>query len=151
MNCRRLCCLWLLGMAVGSASAWGAELAITEAWVRAPVGQQRSSGVFLNIVTPVPQLIVGARSDVAERVELVEMVVADSGPMRPHKVGEIRLVAKEKNYLTPVTNYLMLAGLRRPLVAGEHITVVLELEAAGQARSTATVDAVVKPFYEGKR
>nr|WP_018610655.1 copper chaperone PCu(A)C [Uliginosibacterium gangwonense] len=136
---------------VGSASAWGAELTITEAWVRAPVGHQKSSGVFLNIVSPVPQLIVGARADVAERVDLVEMLVADSGPMRPHKVEEIRLVAKEKNYLTPVTHYLMLAGLRRPLVAGEHIAVVLELEAAGHVRSTATVDAVVKPFYEGNR
>lgn len=140
--------VWLMGL-MWMAVAGAAEMQVTEAWVRAPIGKQSGSGVFMNIVSDKPYLIVGAHSDVAQSVELMEMLVADSGPMRPHKAKEIRIVAKEKNFLTPVSNFLMLSGLRRPLVPGEHVKIELELVTVGQARATQTVEALVKPFYLG--
>jgi len=144
--------LWLmLSALLLPGLGFSAEPVISDAWVRATIGNQRSSGVFFVISSPLPYLIIGAHAGVAERVDMMEMEIADSGPMRPRRVRSIRVPAKESMRLTPLTSFLMLSGMREPLVPGQHISLVLDLETVGGKRSTREFQAVVRPFYLGGR
>ena len=79
--------------------------------------------------------IVGAETDVAEAVELVQISKG-----KPGVVKEVTVAAFDRLEMSPEGTFLRLTQLRRPLKTGESVTITLKTD-TGTALS---VDLVVK-------
>ncbi|MBK6308025.1 MAG: copper chaperone PCu(A)C [Gemmatimonadetes bacterium] len=86
-------------------------------------------GAFLVLENPgtVARSVVSGTADVAEKLELHEMV-RDGTMMKMSPVKSIEIPAGGKTELKPGGLHLMLFGLKRPLAAGDSIHVTLTLD-----------------------
>jgi len=75
----------------------------------------------------VARSVVSGTADVAEKLELHEMV-RDGTMMKMSPVKSIEIPAGGKTELKPGGLHLMLFGLKRPLAAGDSIHVTLTLD-----------------------
>jgi protein SCO1 len=85
-----------------------------------------------------PDALIGASSDVAERVEVHETRNM-SGMMMMEKVDKLALPAGAQVELKPGAYHLMLIGLKRPLTPGQAVDITLEFERAGRIKTRAEV------------
>jgi len=112
-----------------------AELEVENAWAKA--AESGMTAVFADISNPGGEDItmVGGTTDVAQMVELHE--VAD-GVMQ-QKEGGIVVPANSTISLMPGADHIMIMGLNGPLLAGETITVTIELDNGDTLEVTADV------------
>jgi periplasmic copper chaperone A len=98
-------------------------MAIGHAWIMENPGLEASAMVpFVNGGAQDDRLI-GARSDIAEAIELRDgATVVSEFLIEPNKPFPMRIAAK----------HLQLIGLKRPLVKGDRVTVFLKFERAGE-------------------
>lgn len=124
-----LLAVWLSSAA---APALAGDIALDRPWSRAtpanaPVGAGyvtiRNSGAAAD-------RLVSATADVAGKVEIHEMAMAD-GVMKMRQVQGIDISAGKSAELKPGGYHLMFMGLRQPLKAGETIKGALTFEKAG--------------------
>lgn len=101
-----------------------AELGVNNAWAKA--AESGMTAVFADIENPgsTDITLVGGTTEVASVVELHE--VAD-GIMR-QKEGGIVVPAGDTITLMPGADHIMLMGLKQPLLAGETVSVTIELD-----------------------
>lgn len=85
-------------------------------------------------------VLVAITSDVAERVEIHSTSMAD-GVMKMRRQERVELPSGGTVRLEPGGLHLMLMGLRRPLVAGQTVPLVLRFAAAGEQRVELKVEA----------
>ena len=104
--------------------AYAADLRVRDAWVHATVPGQPVAGAYLTLRSPTSARLVSLRSDVSSAVEIHDMSIKD-GVMRMRRVETLHLVADQEIRLAPGGMHLMLIGLRRPLLAGEHVDLEL--------------------------
>lgn len=121
------------------------QLTLDEPWARAtPAGASAAAG-YLKITNngQAPDVLVGATSDAAERVELHETAITPDGisTMRPLPDG-VTIGAGDTVELKPLGRHLMLIGLKRALREGEALSVQLSFKRAG----TVDVPFAVKPI-----
>lgn len=85
-------------------------------------------------------------TDVAQTVEMHEMVMGDDGNMimREYEGGFV-LPAGETFMLEPGGNHFMLIGLETPLLAGETVTLTVHFDAGDPL----VIEAAVKDFEGG--
>jgi len=104
-------------------------------------GMKANGAVYVKVSNqgPTPDAIVSASSDVAETVEIHE-VVNDAGVMRMRPVRRIEVPAGAAIELKPGGYHIMLLGLRYDLRPGDAVKVTLSLEKAGPM----TVEARVR-------
>ncbi|HPV76696.1 MAG: copper chaperone PCu(A)C [Gemmatimonadetes bacterium] len=109
--------------------AQGAKVTAKDAWVREATGARKVTGAFLVLENPgtVARSVVSGTADVAEKLELHEMV-RDGTMMKMSPVKSIEIPAGGKTELKPGGLHLMLFGLKRPLAAGDSIHVTLTLD-----------------------
>lgn len=115
---------------------------VADAWVKAaPSGM---TAMFGRIVNPggQPVTVVSGAAQVAGVVELHEVAMVDGAmKMRP-KAGGFEVPAGGSHELKPGADHVMLMKLKKPVAAGDTVTVVLTLSTG----SSVTVNAVAKEF-----
>lgn len=126
-NSRRLAA-WCMGLASAAAVAHGSSgIRVEHAWARFTVPGMSSGGVFLDLSNRSGRddELLAAQSAAAQTVEL-HTHVREQGMMRMRPLpGGIALPQGSQVRLQPGGLHLMLMGLKKPLQAGEHITVTL--------------------------
>ncbi len=122
---------WLLvaGALLLAASAQGATVTVRDAWVREPAPNRKETGAFAVVENAGTETraIVGATSEVTEKVELHEMKLEGS-MMRMSPVAKIEIPAGGKVELKPGSLHLMLFGIKKPLVPGEEVALTIQLD-----------------------
>lgn len=124
--CRRPLVLSALAVAVGACSGGGLE--ITEARLAAPAGP--NAALYFTASDPDGDTLLGAVTDVADRVEIHEVVTAEDGTMGMHRLDSLELTTGQDMILAPGVMHLMLVNADR-LVEGDEITVTLKWDRAG--------------------
>ena len=113
---------------------------ISSARIGAPAGP--NAALYLDIEGyGVPDRLMGASSNAAQRVDPHQTVMRDDGTVGMEKVTSLELPASGQLTLEPGGLHLMLVGVDR-LVVGEEVTITLTWETAGDTTFTAEV---VKP------
>ncbi|WP_431884610.1 copper chaperone PCu(A)C [Micromonospora wenchangensis] len=123
------------------ASASAGVLAIRDPWVKAAdKGMTAAFGTLVND-SDTDVTLTGATTEVSA-LELHEMTMKDGTMVMRQKQGGIVIRAKGTHVLEPGGDHLMLMDLRRPVRAGDEVTVTLTF-ADGR---TQQFIAVAKPF-----
>lgn len=110
-------------------------VSVTDAWARPAMQMSGMStaAVYLTLHNSGAEddRLVGASTDAAETVELHQSSM-EGGVMRMEPVDGIDVPAGETVRLEPGGLHLMLIGLTRDLAAGDHLTITLQFERAGE-------------------
>lgn len=122
-----------------------AEVTITDAWVRATVPAQTSTGAYMRIKSTEAAKIVAARSPAAKVVEIHEMSMSGS-TMEMRAVTALTLPANKVVELKSGGYHLMLMELARPLAKGETVPITFTVEGRGGKRTTVEAQALVRPL-----
>jgi hypothetical protein len=122
-----------------------AEVKATDAWVRATVPSQKSTGAFVTLTSSEDAKVVGAASPAAAAVELHTSKM-EGGVMQMREVHAIELPAGKPVELKPGATHMMLLGLSRPARAGESLPLQLTIEDKRGKRSALEVNAAVRPI-----
>jgi periplasmic copper chaperone A len=120
------------------------DLVITQAWSRATPGGAKTAGGYLTIENKgsAPDKLVGARADVAGKVDVHEMTMKDGVmTMRPLE-GGLTIDPGKTVKLAPGAYHLMMMDLKNPLKQGDKVPVTLEFEKAGKVAVTLDVQGV---------
>lgn len=125
-----------------------AQVSVKEAWVRATVPEQKSTGAFMQLSTPAGGRLVEVRASVAGMVELHEMSMQGT-TMQMRTVPGIDLPAGQAVALKPGGLHVMLMGLKQPLKEGQTVTLTLVVEGPDKKRETVDVKAAVRPLGAG--
>ena len=130
------------GASASPAAEPGGSLAVRDAWVRA-ADQGGLTAAYLTIVngTATDDVLVGVSApDVATSASLHETTTGDDGMTGMHHTPSIAIPANGTVALEPGRFHVMLEGMKRSLVAGATVRLVLTFERAGPV----TVDAPVR-------
>ena len=120
-----------------------AQVRVDDAWVRATVAQQKTTGAFMAITAQSSGRLLEASTPVAASVELHEMKM-DGDLMRMRRVDVLALPAGVRVELKPGAYHMMLLGLTAPLKAGDVVPIRLVVENAAGQRETVDVQAVAR-------
>jgi periplasmic copper chaperone A len=131
-----------------TASAWAqapANVEVKDAWVRATVAQQTSTGAFMQLTAVADTRVVQVSSPIAGVVEIHEMAM-DKDVMKMRAVPALPLPAGKTVELKPGGYHMMMMDLKGPVKAGDVVPVSLVLESKDGLRSTLEVKAVARPL-----
>lgn len=131
------------GIAPAMGAGKGADVQVSNAWVRATVPGQPVAGAYLDIRASSRLKLVGVSSSVAERGEIHEMKEED-GMMKMRGVKAVELPAGKTVSLAPGGLHVMLFGLAEPLTEGRKVSLSLKLRRASGANFTHVVEVPVK-------
>jgi copper(I)-binding protein len=120
-----------------------AQVNVGDAWARATVPAQKTSGAFLRIQSAQPATLIGVESVAAHSVEIHQMR-RDGDVMRMRQVKALALPAGTQVELKPDGYHLMLIGLKQPLSAGQHIPLRLTIQHADKKTEIVEVQAEVR-------
>lgn len=137
-----LCAYAAIGWS-GIACAAGADVVVSNAWVRATVSGQPVAAAYLDIRVPKAMQLVGVASPVAKRGEIHEMK-NEGGMMKMRAVKAVDLPAGKTVSLAPGGLHVMLFGLAEPLTTGRKVTLELKLRRASGATFTHVIEVPVK-------
>jgi copper(I)-binding protein len=116
-----------------------AQPQVNGAWAR-PASEGETSAVYFEFQNAgLPISIVGASAAVSEGAMLHQTLQAADGVMQMEHITEIPVGANESVTFEPGGYHIMLMGLTRPLVPGDHFALALRLE----SNLTIEVDVVV--------
>ena len=124
------------------AAAQATAPTIENAWVRASVAGQRSTGAFMRIMSKEATQLVGVSSAVAGVAEVHEMKM-DGDVMRMRPVPALDLPAGRPIELKPGGYHLMLQDLRQPVAAGAQVPLTLVFRNARGVESRVQLQAPV--------
>jgi copper(I)-binding protein len=129
-----------------------AHVVIEDAYARASSPMAQSGAVFMSIYNhnDYDDVLVGAETDAAERVELHTHIQTDEGVMRMVEVeGGIPLGADETVLLERGGLHVMLLGLTQPLEHGDTINLRLIFETSDPVDLEVPVDLERMPGHGG--
>ncbi len=122
-----------------------AEVKAGDAWVRATVPSQKSTGAYVTLTSSEDAKVVGVRSSAAAAVEL-HMSSMDGGVMQMRALDAIALPAGKAVELKPGGTHVMLMGLAKPVAVGDSFPLVFIIEDKRGKRSLLEVRAAVRPI-----
>lgn len=115
-----------------------AQVDVKDAWARATVQGQTATGAFMTLTSKEGARLLGAASAAAGVVEVHEMAM-EGNVMRMRAVKSIDLPAGRAVEFKPGGFHVMLMDLKRPLAAGDKITLDLRIELADKRLVTQPV------------
>ncbi|HDS1733849.1 copper chaperone PCu(A)C [Pseudomonas hunanensis] len=136
---RGLAALALLGMALPAL----AETTVSDAWVRATVPHQQSTGAFMVLTATTDSKLVGVASPVAKTVQVHEMTM-NGDVMGMREVKAVELPAGKAVSLDPNGFHVMLMGLHEQVKEGATVPLTLSIEDAKGGKQTLEVQAPVR-------
>jgi len=125
---------------------------IHDAYARASTAMSQSGAAFMQIINhgTVDRRLIGARSDIAERVELHTHIEDAAGVMRMVEVEEGFVIpADGEHLLARGGDHIMFLGLTRPMQQGDEITVTLIFEEGDDMDIVIPVDLERMPAAHG--
>jgi copper(I)-binding protein len=125
-----------------------AQVAVSDAWVRATVPGQQSTGAYMRLTATRDARLVSVSTPVAKFAEIHE-TTDDRGVMRMHAVPTVTLPAGKPVELKPNGYHVMLMQLTRQLNDGDPIPLVLTVQDASGAKTNLQVNALVRPLTAG--
>ncbi|MCK6408943.1 copper chaperone PCu(A)C [Thauera sp.] len=131
-------------LALGSAPAM-ADVAVSEAWVRATVPAQKATGAFMQLKSDADARLLSATSPVAGVVEIHEMVM-DGAVMKMNAVPGLDLPAGRTVELAPGGYHVMLMDLKQQVKEGDEVPLTLTVENKDGSRATLEVKAAARPL-----
>jgi copper(I)-binding protein len=116
------------------------ELTVKNAWARPPLVPQNNSAVYMTLEnsSATPRTIVAVSSSDATAAELHSMSM-EGTMMRMAPVKEVGVAAKSTLELKPGGFHIMLFGVKKKVIPGDHINLVLTLDDGKSIPVTATV------------
>ncbi|MFJ4440815.1 copper chaperone PCu(A)C [Pseudomonas sp. NPDC089422] len=138
---RGLAALVLVGLALPAL----AQTTVSDAWVRASVPHQPSTGAFMSLTASTDSKLVGVASPVAKTVQVHEMTM-NGDVMGMKEVKAVDLPAGKPVSLDPNGYHVMLMGLTQQVKEGEKVPLTLTIEDAKGAKETVEVQAEVRPL-----
>ena len=136
---RGLAALVLMGLALPAL----AQTTVSDAWVRASVPHQQSTGAFMVLTASSDSKLVGVASPVAKTVQVHEMTM-NGDVMGMREVKAVELPAGKAVTLDPNSLHVMLMGLNNQVKEGEKVPLTLTIEDAKGAKETLDVQAEVR-------
>jgi len=127
----------------GTALAQSAPVKVQDAWARATVANQSSTGAYMKLTAPAATRLVEVRSPVAGIIEVHEMKL-EGDVMRMRAVDALPLPAGRTVELKPGGLHVMLMDLQAPVKAGDSLPLTLVFEGADGKRRTQDVKAAVR-------
>lgn len=124
-----------------------AQVSVRDAWVRATVPAQKSTGAFMQLQAAQPVRLVGVRSPVAGVVEIHEMAMVGN-VMRMRAVPGVDLPAGQPVDLKPGGYHVMLMDLKGQVKEGQTVPLTLVVEGADRKRQSVEVKAQVRPLTQ---
>lgn len=125
-----------------------ASVTVEDPWVRATEGAEDTSMtaafMVLDNAGTTDVTLTGARTEVAGRTEVHEMVMKDGKSVMQAIEGGLQLTAGKGQLLQPGGNHVMLMDVAQPLAPGDEVELVLEFSDGSEQ----TVTAPVKAFTE---
>ena len=138
---RGLAAIALLGLALPAL----AETTVSDAWVRASVPHQQSTGAFMTLTASSDSKLVGVESSVAKTVQVHEMTM-NGDVMGMREVKAVELPAGKPVTLDPNGLHVMLMGLKQQVKEGEQVPLTLFIEDTKGGKQTLQVQAPVRPL-----
>lgn len=126
-------------------SAALAEVAVTEAWVRATVPQQKATGAFMKVTATADARLVEVRSPAASIVEIHEMVM-EKDLMKMRAVSGVDLPAGKAVELKPGSYHVMLIDLKAQVKEGDVVPLTVVVEGKDGKRESIELEAVARPL-----
>lgn len=121
-----------------------AEVKVEDAWVRATVPQQKSTGAFMRITSTEPTTLVAVRTSAAPVSEVHEMKMEDN-VMKMRKVEPgVAIQPGKALELKPGGYHVMLMDLSAPVSAGSQVPLTLVFKDAAGKESTVDIQAQVR-------
>ncbi|ANC82423.1 copper chaperone PCu(A)C [Pseudomonas putida] len=136
---RGLAALVLMGLALPAL----AQTTVSDAWVRASVPHQQSTGAFMVLTASSDSKLVGVASPVAKTVQVHEMTM-NGDVMGMREVKAVELPAGKAVTLDPNGLHVMLMGLHNQVKEGDKVPLTLTIEDAKGAKETLDVQAQVR-------
>ncbi|HEK1008210.1 TPA: copper chaperone PCu(A)C [Pseudomonas putida] len=136
---RGLAAIALLGLALPAL----AQTTVSDAWVRASVAHQQSTGAFMTLTASSDSKLVGVASTIAKTVQVHEMTM-NGDVMGMKEVKAVELPAGKPVSLDPNGYHVMLMGLTQQVKEGEKVPLTLTVEDAQGAKETLNVQAEVR-------
>ena len=135
---------WLLSLVLLASPAL-AQVEVKDAWVRATVKQQKSTGAFMRLTAAQSARVVQITSPVAGVAEIHEMsMVGDMMRMRP--VPALDLPAGQTVELKPGGFHLMLLDLKQTIKEGDVVPITLVIEGKDGKRTSVDLKLPVRPI-----
>lgn len=134
-----------LVLAAGCVSSVLAQVTVQDAWARATVPHQTSSGAFMRLTASQPARLVEVRSSEAGVVEIHEMAM-EGDVMRMRAVSGVDLPAGQAVALHPGGHHVMLMALKRQLKSGDTVPLTLVVEGRDKKRQAIEVNVPVRPL-----
>jgi periplasmic copper chaperone A len=131
-------CLLLPTMAVAGPPA---QLEVKDVWARDTIGGTANGAVYMTITAQAPDQLIAALTPVADKTDLMTMA-GGSSAMEMTYLKQIDIPAGKPVSLNPAGFHVWLAGLRRPLKAGQTFSLTLIFKKAGPRAVTVSV---IKP------
>jgi len=132
----RLMLLSLLGLSLNVS----AQTVVDDAWVRATVPGQPSSGAFMHITASADSKLVEVKSPVAKTVEIHESTMKND-VMSMHAVPFVALPAGKTVNIEPEGYHVMLMDLTGQIKDGDHVPPTLIVEDAKGTKESIEVKA----------
>ena len=120
------------------------SITVEQPWARAtPAGAlNRAAYMTLDNETSNADRLIGASSDVADKLQIHEMAVVN-GMMQMRQLADgLSIPAGGLVALKPGSYHIMLIGLKKPLMAGDTFPLTLTFEKAGNISVTVPVQAM---------
>ena len=137
--------IMIAAVALGTIAAANGKLGIVveTPWARASILQSRPGAAYLTIrnTGDAPDRLLSVSSPLAEHAA-VHAMERTNGSLRMYALPGLDIAPGETVVLAPGGMHLMLVGLRRKLIEGEALPLILEFERAGRIE----VEAVILPF-----
>jgi copper(I)-binding protein len=142
--------LFAVGLVAGLAMPAQAEdvtaagLKITTPWARATPKGASVGGGYMKITNTgnAPDRLIGGVSEISSRFEIHEMSM-DNGVMKMRSVpGGIEIKPGQSVEFGPSGYHVMLVGLNRQLMQGDHFKAALEFAKAGKFEVDFTVESI---------
>ncbi|MFD2365866.1 copper chaperone PCu(A)C [Pseudoduganella sp. GCM10020061] len=122
-----------------------AQVTVSDAWVRATVPAQKTSGAFMRVTSPVPARLVSVSTPLAGLAELHKMEMKGD-QMKMAAVDAVELPAGKEVNLASGGYHVMLMDLKRQLKPGETVPLTLDVVTGKDKHQTVLVNATVRPI-----
>ncbi|WPN96129.1 copper chaperone PCu(A)C [Pseudomonas sp. MUP55] len=135
---------FILGLTLlGLAAHASAQVQVTDAWVRATVPGQPSSGAFMTVTADSDSQLLRVASPVAKDVQIHEMSMKDD-VMRMGPVNAVALPAGKPVTLDPNGYHVMLMGLTGQIKEGDQVPLTLTVKDAKGTEQSIEVKAAAR-------
>lgn len=127
-----------------------AQTTVENAWARATVANQQSSGAFMTLVADTDSKLVAVQSPLAKTVQIHQMQMKDD-IMTMGPVDALALPAGKTVTLDADGYHVMLMGLVQQLKEGEQVPLTLVIEDAKGNKENLQIQVPVRSLTSGKQ